>query len=275
MLAKYAVSATLRQKYFTAEVEAARNTLNFTWRETNYPRALVDYLTGRVNDAAWNGYAAKSLLCTNVSVREESEDYEVTASFAYEPETWIFKASVFGTDTADALPLLDYTGDPDGVLDHSLGIKEFDVYETADFSVTGISIPGPYVTMTGTVTTTTVQDSDIVSGGKTIILTLTDDTWVASGATFDAQRQNILDGLVSNKNEATGFNAMAFAVGNVVRTSNTVVTITLGAEATYNIVQTETITCTVPASALVTSDVPLISSVRFTIRDQSEFDGGA
>lgn len=50
------------------------------------------------------------------------------------------------------------------------------------------------VALTGTVTAS-ITEADIVTGGKTIILTLTDDTWVAAGATFDAQRQAIIDGL--------------------------------------------------------------------------------
>lgn len=48
--------------------------------------------------------------------------------------------------------------------------------------------------LTGTVTAT-IDESDIVTGGNTIILTLTGDTWVASGAAFEAQRQAIIDGL--------------------------------------------------------------------------------
>lgn len=50
------------------------------------------------------------------------------------------------------------------------------------------------VALTGTVTAT-INEDDIIAGGKTIILTLTDDTFVAAGATFDAQRQAIIDGL--------------------------------------------------------------------------------
>ena len=273
LVAKFAIGATLFTRYFTADVETARQSLNFSWTDTTYPRALIDYLTGTVNSANWNGYAPKTLLCTSIAARETASGYDVTASFSYNPETWLFKARTQSNN--ENLPYLDYTGDADSVLDHSTGIKEFDVYPTADFTASGITIPGPYVELTGTVTTSTVLDSDIQSGGKTIILELTDDTWVTAGATFDAQRQNILDGLVSNKNETNGFNAQNFAVTDVARTSSTVVTITLSAEATYDIVQTEEISITVPASALTTSSIDLKCSGRFTIRDQSEFDGGA
>lgn len=97
-------------------------------------------------------------------------------------------------------------------------------------------------------------EADIVTGGKSIFLTVTGDTWVAAGATFDAQRQNIINGLTSNLSEATGWNAVVkatAAVTDVVRTSASVVTITLEAFATYNITANETITVTVPATALV------------------------
>lgn len=121
------------------------------------------------------------------------------------------------------------------------------------------------VALSGTVTT--ASESDIVAGGKTIILTLTDETWVASGATFDAQRQNIINGLDSAQAEATGWDAVVkatMAVTAVVRTSNTVVTITLPAFATYNITANETITATVPSTALVAGN-SLVASPTFTI----------
>ncbi len=111
----------------------------------------------------------------------------------------------------------------------------------------------PSAALTGTVTAA-ITEADIVTGGKTIILTLTNDTWVAAGATFDAQRQNIINGIDSAQAETNGWDAEVKAkevVGAVVRTSATVVTITLTAQAGYNITATETITATIPATALV------------------------
>ena len=73
---------------------------------------------------------------------------------------------------------------------------------------------------------------------------------------FDEIRQNIINGLVSDHAEATGWNAAVQAtlsVTAVVRTSNTVVTITLPAEATYDIAATETVTVTLPAVSVVSS----------------------
>lgn len=108
------------------------------------------------------------------------------------------------------------------------------------------------IALTGTIIGAT--EADIVAGGKTIILTVTGDTWVAAGGAFDAQRQNIINGMDSAQAEATGWDAVVkatAAVTDVVRTSATVVTITLEAFATYNITANETITVTVPATALL------------------------
>ena len=125
---------------------------------------------------------------------------------------------------------------------------------------------GTTATLTGTITT--ADEADIVAGGKTIILTLTDDTWVAAGATFDAQRQPILDGLTSAQTETTGWNNEVRdneVVGAVVRTSDTVVTITWTAAASYDITANETIEVTIPAAALVTSASAVVATPTFTV----------
>ena len=99
-------------------------------------------------------------------------------------------------------------------------------------------------------------------------LTLTGDTWVASGSTFEAQRQAIIDGLTSAQSEADGWNARvktALAVGDVVRTSNTLVTVTLPSVGTYDITATETITATIPAAALAQSGSAVVAAPTFQV----------
>ncbi len=111
-------------------------------------------------------------------------------------------------------------------------------------------------------------ESDVVAGGNTVVITLTNDTWVSSGATFNAQRQAIIDGLDSAQSEVLGWNAEVRdkeVVGAVVRTSDTVVTITLTAAAAYDITATETITATIPAAALVTSSIDITGTPTFTV----------
>jgi len=123
------------------------------------------------------------------------------------------------------------------------------------------------VALEGTILDST-GETDIVDGGKTIILILTNDTWPAVGAAFNAQRQAIIDGLDAAETEATGWNAEVRdkeVVGAVVRDSDTQVTITLTAAADYDTTAEETITMTVPASALVTSASAVVASPTFMI----------
>lgn len=113
---------------------------------------------------------------------------------------------------------------------------------------------GATAAISGTITPSATE-ADIVAGGKTLIITLTGDTWIAAGAlSFDMQRQNIINGVTSAQSETLGWNLVPKALQNVtgvVRTSATVVTITWDAFATYNITATETITVTVPSTAVV------------------------
>jgi hypothetical protein len=121
-------------------------------------------------------------------------------------------------------------------------------------------------TLTGTATNN-ITEADIVTGGKTILLTLTNDTWVTAGATFNNQRQNIINGCDSAQAEATGWDAEVkakMAVTDVVRTSDTLVTITLPAEAAYNITAMETITVTIPSTA-VALGAAIVASPTFTV----------
>ena len=140
--------------------------------------------------------------------------------------------------------------------------------QTTAYFYSGIAASAPPTTAAITGTVIGATEANIVSGGRTIIITLTNDTWVASGATFNAQRQNIINGLNSAQAEAGGWNATVRAtevVTAVIRTSATVVTITLSASATYNITAAETITVTVPSTALVNSASDVTGSPTFQI----------
>lgn len=127
--------------------------------------------------------------------------------------------------------------------------------------------PQPTAAITGTITAS-VNESDIVTGGKTLIITLTDDEWIAAGAgSFDLQRDEIIAGCDSAQSEGTGWDAVPKAnqsLGGVVRTSASVVTITWDAFVTYNITANETITVTVPSTA-VTSALTTVATPTFTV----------
>lgn len=84
---------------------------------------------------------------------------------------------------------------------------------------------------------------------------------------FLPERQNIINGLDSAQAEGTGWDAVVKAtqgVAGVVRTSDTVATITLDAFPTYNISTTETITATIPTTAL-TSGIVIEATPTFAI----------
>lgn len=129
--------------------------------------------------------------------------------------------------------------------------------------------------VTGTLDGST--EADVRAGGKTIIITITGDTFVAAGGTFDAQRQAILDGIASDRAEAAGWAAEepSLGVADVVRTSNTVVTITLDALANYEITGPEKLTVTVPAAAL-TGAAAVVATGNPTINPlEAAFNEGA
>lgn len=136
------------------------------------------------------------------------------------------------------------------------------------FMYSGIASTPPAATAAITGTIFGATEADIRAGGRTIIITLANDSWVAAGATFNAQRQNIINGLTSAGSELLGWNNVVKAlqsVAGVVRSSGTVVTITLDAFPTYDITANETITDTIPASALTTSLTAVVGIPAFTV----------
>lgn len=118
---------------------------------------------------------------------------------------------------------------------------------------------------------------ELVSGAQETTITLVNDTWVAAGATFNAQRQAIIDGFDSAQSEIAGWNAEIRdkeVVGSVVRTSNTVVTITWTASAAYDITSDETITATIPVAA-ISGSLPIASTPTIGVTADSDVSGGS
>lgn len=120
--------------------------------------------------------------------------------------------------------------------------------------------------ITGTATAS-IDEDDITAGGKTIIITLVGDQWLGAGD-FNAIRQDIINGLDSAQSEGTGWNAEVRdkeVVTAVVRTDGQIVTITLTAQAAYDITSQETITVTVPSTALLRGVLDVTGSPTFTV----------
>jgi hypothetical protein len=124
----------------------------------------------------------------------------------------------------------------------------------------------PSAALTGTLADDATE-AQIVSGGQTLIITLTNDTWDAAIGDNNSQTTDLINGIDSGGAETYGWDAVVKAnmdFNDVTRTSATVVTITLGAEATYNITANETITVTVPAAA-VAGGSPITATPTFDI----------
>lgn len=147
------------------------------------------------------------------------------------------------------------------------GMSSSDVDVLTASQVTTADFTAKSAAVTGTITAA-VTEADIVAGGKTLIITLTGDTWIAAGAaSFDLQRDEIIAGCDSAQSETLGWDLVPKALqglAGVVRTSDTVVTITWDAFATYNITATETITVTVPATAVVLGSA-IVATPTFTV----------
>lgn len=128
-----------------------------------------------------------------------------------------------------------------------------------------------YAVVSGTAVTGGVLESEIVAGNETILITLTNATW-ESGGSFNSERQNIINGLDSAQSEGTGWNAEVRdkeGVGAVVRTSATLVTITLTASGSYAVTADETITVTVPNGAVVDNSVDLNGTPTFVVTNEA------
>lgn len=129
---------------------------------------------------------------------------------------------------------------------------------------------GGTAALTGTATSA-LQEAQVVNGGKTIILTLTGDTYLAAGTGpigSTANTQDLINGIDSAQSGANGWDARVktalVPATHVVRTSATVATITLPAVSNYSIAAKETITATIPASVL-TGASPIVATPTFTV----------
>ena len=128
---------------------------------------------------------------------------------------------------------------------------------------------GASAALTGTMTASVVE-GDIVTGGKTIIITLTGDTFVAAGTGpigSTADTQALIDGFDAATSPTNGWNNEVrdkALTSEVVRTSDTVATWTVSAQSGYDVSTQETITGTIP-TAVLTGAVELIASPTFTV----------
>ncbi|MBL4891475.1 MAG: hypothetical protein JKX91_06570 [Rhizobiaceae bacterium] len=129
---------------------------------------------------------------------------------------------------------------------------------------------GVTAALTGTMTAT-VDEDDITTGGKTIIITLTGDTFKAAGTGpigSTADTQALIDGFDAATSPGNGWNVEVrdkAATTEVVRTSSTIATWTVAAQAGYDVSAQETITGTIPTDVLVTGAGAITATPTFTV----------
>lgn len=134
------------------------------------------------------------------------------------------------------------------------------------FAIGGSDSPG-FATITGSVTDSLLEH-EVVVGWEDIVIVLSGNATWASGQTFNDARQAILDGLDSGSNEARGWNAEVrdrIELAAVTRINSTIVTILLPASSGYSVSANETITVTVPASAIFNSSNAITASPTFVV----------
>jgi hypothetical protein len=230
---------------------------------------------GAMTTNNWVDYTAISFSANNLRASRNGGTVAVDTT-AVAPTGGGLSALSLGASvrsTTDNASVCDFTHIAviDGAIDDaelaSLSVNPWQIFRP---QTRGIWVPsaGGTAALTGTITT--ASEGDIVTGGRTLILTLTGDTWLAAGTGpigSTANTQAIIDGLDSAQAEGTGWDAVVkvgIATTDVVRTSSTVCTITLPAFATYNITANETITATIPAQA-VTLGAQIVASPTFQV----------
>jgi len=116
-----------------------------------------------------------------------------------------------------------------------------------------------------------IDEDDITTGGKTIIMTLAGDTWKVAGTGpigSTADTQALIDGFDAASSPANGWNNEVrdkALTSEIVRTSATIATWTVAAQAGYDISATETITGTIPTAALTTGAGAITATPTFDI----------
>lgn len=112
-------------------------------------------------------------------------------------------------------------------------------------------------TLTGTAVGSTVTETDIKLGGKTIIITLNNALWIDDISTNSTVKNALFDGMVADVEQNQWLKiitALKNGLGSVTKTSTNSITITLPTVIGYDITaEKQNISVTVPISAIVGS----------------------
>ncbi len=123
--------------------------------------------------------------------------------------------------------------------------------------------------LSGTLISTPVSETDILTGGKKLIITLSDGQWVTDIKTNESKRNALFSGLVAST-DATAWAKVVTALRTagqtaIERTDNYTITITLPAVAGYNIAANQYVTMTIPATCMIGSIANLALSDTISI----------
>lgn len=142
-----------------------------------------------------------------------------------------------------------------------------------------IPVTNQVAKLSGTAISGTIEN-DIAAGGRTIVITLNNDTWASDVSTNSTLRNALLDGFDASGN-SSDINAWKGALTyfknssntKIVRDSDTVVTITLPAYAGFAITNDLNVTLKIPSLVLTTASKD-VTSTPFTISAITATAGG-
>jgi hypothetical protein len=225
--------------------------------------ATVDTNVDNINLGIIYGTSVTGTLSTTVSTSDLT---------GYLDDELIGREIIWTSGTADgqAASITDYAA-TNGTITYGGGIT------TARLGVGGSprgardGAGGIVAELTGTFVPS-LAEAVVVSTGGTVIVTLTDDTFIAAGTGpigTTAQSQAFIDGLVASTTPINGWNNtirdVLVPATDLSRDSDTQATFTIPATAGYDVGSNETITCTIPEAILVTSGANIVATPAFQI----------
>ena len=113
------------------------------------------------------------------------------------------------------------------------------------------------IALTGTVISGGVLESEIVTGSETLIITLAGDTWQPALGSDNALTTAFLAAITGDDAGSNGFDdEITLVHGNLVRTSDTIMTLTIPAGASYAVAADETVTVAPPVGSVTRGIAP-------------------
>lgn len=117
--------------------------------------------------------------------------------------------------------------------------------------------------LAGTLFSGSISESNIVLGGKTLVITLTDGQWVTDIKTNSSRRSALYAGLVASTETTEWAKVISAlqAAGEtaITRTSDTAITIILPTVSSYNITSNQYVTANIPAACIIGAKALLIA----------------